>query len=478
MRPHAVIIPYTGSGHINPMLKLAKLLHSKGCYVTFINTEFSRERILRNEGPNALKGSDEGFRFETIPGSLSPSDQENPQQVLKLCPSTQKSCAAALEELLVKLNDSSDVPPVTCIILNGLMIFSLDVAEKLGVPALVFCTTSACGFMGTIHLGELIKRGYTPLEDERCLTNGYLDTVIDWIPGMKDIRLRDLTSFLRTTDPDDSLLKTEMEETNNTFRAWGLILNTFDRMECNVLDALKRMFPRMYTVGPLSALLNQTTENQWNSVRLSLWEENHGCLQWLDTQRAASVVYVNFGSLTTMTVEQLMEFAWGVADSNHPFMCIIRPDLVAGGLEALPKEFIIKTEDRSFLTSWCPQEEVLSHPAIGCFLTHSGWNSTMESVCGGVPMICWPNFADQYTNCRYADKEWEIGVEIDQEVKREQVMGTVREVMEGERGKEMRKNAMKWKERAEQATRQGGSSYENMERLAKDLNQFMIMRTG
>ncbi|EHA8588265.1 hypothetical protein COCNU_scaffold004575G000050 [Cocos nucifera] len=272
---------------------------------------------------------------------------------------------------------------------------------------------------------------------------------------MKDIRLRDLPSFIRTTDPDDFLLQTEMEETNNTFRFWGLILNTFDHMECNVLDALKCMFPRMYTIGPLSALLNQTTKNQWNSMRLSLWEEDYDCLQWLETQRAASVIYVNFGSLTTMTVEQLIEFAWGIADSNHPFLWIIRHDLVAGGLEALPEEFIIETKDRSFLTSWRPQQEVLSHPAIGGFLTHS----------------------DQYTNARFADKKWEIGLEIDQEVKREQVRGMVREVMERERGKEMRKNAMKWKEMAEQATRQGGSSYENIERLAQDLNQFTTMRT-
>nr|XP_010937419.1 7-deoxyloganetin glucosyltransferase-like [Elaeis guineensis] len=467
-KPHAVMIPFPGSGHVNPMLQLAKILHFKGFHITFINTEFSYNIMLKSAGPDDLRGPND-FRFETIPDGLSPSDDgASAEYSTKFRLSTEINRAAALRELLSELNTSSSLP-ITCIIFNWLMSFSLDVAQQLDIPALVFCTMSACGFMGSLHLDELIQRGYIPLKDNSCITNGYLDTGIDWIPGMKGIRLGDISSFVRTVNHDDMFLKLDMETASKSLRAGGLILNTFDHMECDVLRAMKQMFPRMYTLGPLPAFLNQLTENQRNPIRLSLWKEDSSCLEWLNTQRDSSVIYVNFGSLTVMTTQQLVEFAWGLAESKHPFLWIIRPDLVAGGLAALPEEFIIETKGRGHLASWCSQEDVLSHPSIGGFLTHSGWNSTLESVCSGVPMICWPGFAEQYTNCRYACKEWGIGMEINQEVKREQVKSLIKELMEGDRGQIMRKNVMKWKEMAKQATSQGGSSYASLERLIMDL---------
>ncbi|KAF8411203.1 hypothetical protein HHK36_003747 [Tetracentron sinense] len=97
------------------------------------------------------------------------------------------------------------------------------------------------------------------------------------------------------------------------------------------------------------------------------------------------------------------------------------------------------------LASWCPQEQVLKHISIRGFLTHSGWNSTLESVCCGVPMIYWPFFAEQETNCRYVCKEWSIGMEIDNNIKRDEEEMLVRELMEGEKGKEMKNKATEWK---------------------------------
>jgi len=121
------------------------------------------------------------------------------------------------------------------------------------------------------------------------------------------------------------------------------------------------------------------------------------------------------------------------------------------------------------LASWCPQEEVLKHPSIGGFLTHSGWNSTLETVCGGVPIISWPFFAEQQTNCRYSCIEWGIGMEIDNDVKRDDVEKLVRELMEGDKGKEMKRKVMEWKTMAEEAVKPGGSSYLNLDKLIADI---------
>ncbi|XP_058087002.1 7-deoxyloganetin glucosyltransferase-like [Magnolia sinica] len=463
-KPHAVCIPYPSQGHVNPLLKLAKILHSRGFYITFVNTEFNHNRLLRSRGSHSLDGLDD-FRFETIPDGLPPSDCNATQDIPALCNSTTKNCLVPFRHLVTKLNKAADMPKVSCIVSDGIMSFALPVAEELGIPNVSFWTPSACGFMGYLHYRNLIERGFIPLKDESYLTNGYLDTPIDWVPGMKGIRLRDFPSFIRTTDPNDIMLNFKINQAGRATKASAVILNTFDDMERDVLDAIKAMIPNIYTIGPLSILCNQLPESPLMSIGSNLWKEDKGCLDWLDTKEARSVVFVNFGSITVMTDHQLKEFAWGLANSNHQFLWIIRPDLVKGESAMLPQEFLDGTKERGLLANWCPQEQVLAHPSMGGFLTHCGWNSTLESVYNGVPVICWPFFAEQQTNCRYACIHWGIGMEIDNEVKREEVEGLVREMMEGEKGKEMKKNAMKLKECAENAVKQGGSSYTNMEKL-------------
>ncbi|KAF8411200.1 hypothetical protein HHK36_003744 [Tetracentron sinense] len=469
-KPHAVCIPYPAQGHINPMLKLAKLLHYKGFHITFVNTEFNHQRLLKSRGPDSLKGL-HNFQFHTIPDGLPPSDVDATQDIPSLCESTSKNCLAPFRNLLTHLNDtsSSNVPPVSCIVSDGITTFTLKVAEELGIPEVLFWTTSACGFLGYVHYCHLIERGLTPLKDESYLTNGYLDTVIDWVQGMKDIRLRDFPSFIRTSDPSDIMLNFFKEEVERAFKASAIVINTFEAFERDALDALSSIVPPIYTIGPLQLLQDQILDNGLKNIGSNLWKEEIGCLEWLNSKEPNSVVYVNFGSITVMTPQHLTEFAWGLANSKETFLWIIRPDLVVGDAAILPSEFVTETKERGMLASWCSQEQVLKHRSIGGFLTHCGWNSTFESVCGGVPMICWPFFAEQQTNCRYACKEWGIGMEIDNNVRREEVERLVRELMEGEKGKEMKNKAMEWKKIAEEATRPVGSSHLNVDKVINEV---------
>nr|AKA44599.1 UGTPg32 [Panax ginseng] len=467
-KPHAVCIPFPAQGHINPMLKLAKLLHRKGFHISFVNTEFNHNRLLRSRGPAALDSLPD-FRFYAIPDGLPPSDPDSTQDIPSLCKYTPTHSLLPFCSLISKLNDTSvshDVPPVTCIVSDGVMSFTLKAAEKFSLPEVLFWTTSACGLLGYLQYRHLVERGYTPLKDMSYVTNGYLDTKIEWVPGMKDIKLRDFPSFIRTTDPNDTMLNFLQTESAALPRARALILNTFDALEQDVLDAISSIQPRIYTVGPLQLMVNQIQDHRLKSMSSNLWKEEVGCIDWLDTKEANSVVYVNFGSITVMTAKQLTEFAWGLANSKKHFLWIVRPDIVVGVSAMLPGEFITDTENRGMLASWCPQEEVLKHPAIGGFLTHNGWNSTVESISGGVPVICWPFFAEQQTNCRYSCVEWGIGMEIDNEVKRDEVEVLVRELMDGEKGKEMRRNALEWKKKAEEAAGQvDGSSRMNLDKV-------------
>nr|AFK34769.1 unknown [Lotus japonicus] len=465
-KPHVVCIPYPAQGHINPMLKLAKLLHFKGGFhVTFVNTEYNHKRLLKSRGPDSLNGLP-SFRFETIPDGLPETDVDVTQDIPSLCISTRKTCLPHFKKLLSKLNDvSSDVPPVTCIVSDGCMSFTLDAAIELNIPEVLFWTTSACGFMGYVQYRELIEKGIIPLKDSSDITNGYLETTIEWLPGMKNIRLKDLPSFLRTTDPNDKMLDFLTGECQRALKASAIILNTFDALEHDVLEAFSSILPPVYSIGPLHLLIKDVTDKNLNSLGSNLWKEDSECLKWLDTKEPNSVVYVNFGSIAVMTSEQMVEFAWGLANSNKTFLWVIRPDLVAGKHAVLPEEFVAATNDRGRLSSWTPQEDVLTHPAIGGFLTHSGWNSTLESICGGVPMICWPFFAEQQTNCRYCCEEWGIGLEIE-DAKRDRVESLVRELMDGEKGKLMKENALKWKKLAhDSAVGPKGSSFVNLENM-------------
>lgn len=311
--------------------------------------------------------------------------------------------------------------------------------------------------------------------DEGCFTNGILDKVIDMVLGMKDIRLKDLPTFIRTTDPNDTMLNFFMETVDNVHKASAVVFPTFDALEQVVLDAFSSMFdrPLIYAIGPMQLLLNQMPNDPLKHIECSLRKEESECLQWLNSKVPNSIVYVNFGSVAFLTPKQLVEFGWGLANSKLPFMWVIRPGLVMGESATLPPEFVVETKERGLIVSWCPQEEVLNHPSVGGFLTHCGWHSTMESLTDGVPMICWPFFIELQTNCYKICKEWGIGMEIGSDVKRDEVQKLVKEIMEGEKGKTMRKNILEWKKLAEEAIAPHGSSFKNLDIL---VNQVLLRK--
>ncbi|XP_054804177.1 7-deoxyloganetin glucosyltransferase-like isoform X2 [Prosopis cineraria] len=426
-KPYVVITPFPLQGHINSFLKLAKVIHSKGFHITFVNTDYNHKRLLNSRGPHALDGLPD-FCFETIPDGLAPSDEANVSQRFRiLCDSMPKNSLVPFTKLLGRLHElalNSVVPRVTCLISDGVMTFTMTAAQEFGLPIAIYWPASTVSFLGIFHFRTLLDKDVIPL-------------------------------------------KAELQKAQT---AQAIIFNTFEELDSDALSALSSIFPPLYSIGPLPMLLNQIPHNHhMESIGSNMWKEETKCLDWLESYEPESVIYVNFGSLATLSLEQLGEFAWGLANSKKPFLWIIRPDLVKGGSIILSPEFFTKIKDRGFIANWCEQEKVLNHPSIGGFLTHCGWNSMIESIGAGVPMACWPWSGDQPTNCRYACREWEIGLEIDNNVKKEDVEKLVNELMEGEKGKQMRQNISKWKKIAEDDTKPGGSSYINLENLIKDV---------
>ncbi|WVZ83781.1 hypothetical protein U9M48_030886 [Paspalum notatum var. saurae] len=474
-KPHVLLIPYPALGHVNPFLKLAKALHMRGFHATFVHTEYNHGRLLRARGASAFDAGAEGLRFETIPDGLAPSGLDATQDIWALCEATRRTGPAAVRELVERLNRTDGVPPVRCVIADGSMGYVVHVAKEMGLPAYLFFTPSGCGFLAKLNFDQLVKRGYVPFKDESCFTNGYLDTPVDWIAGMlPSARLRDLPTFIRTMDPDDTMLTINIKQCElDSPAADGILLNTFDDLERRSLDAIRARLPNTFTVGPLGPEFSPP----WYlpSLTSSLWKDDDRCVAWLDRFAGdqGTVVYVNFGSITVVTSEQMDEFAWGLAASGCPFLWVVRPDMVRGGW-ALPEGFASEVAGRGLTVPWCDQEAVLEHPATGGFLSHCGWNSTLESLRAGVPLLCWPFFSEQVTNCRYACDDWGIGLEMPHEVGvgRHQVEAAVRELMvgaEGTRGAAARSRAAAWKEKAKVAVAPGGSSHVNLDKFIQEI---------
>lgn len=487
-QPHVVVVPHPSFGHVNPALQLSQVLHRHGVFITFVSTEHNyRSSQL---AADCSWSRQDGFQFETIPDGLVDADRDGGAMSYDraLSMSTSKLCAAPLRELVARLRDGSKpgVPPVTCVMPTALMSFALDVARELGVPSMVLWVCASASLLCQMNLRQLRERGYLPLKDESCLTNGYLEkTIIDWIPGMPPICLGNVSSFVRTTDPDDFGLCFNDTEANGCTKAGALILNTFDALDPDGLNALRAEFPRIYSIGPLGLLLHRhlhhhvvvdddstTGPDTDPPMDLSQWKQDIACLAWLDAQEPGSVAYVNFGSLIVLTAQQLTEFAWGLAETGRPFLWVVREDLLVSsggggsGLAALPPEFLSKTAEQGYVTTWCPQERVLHHRGVGCFLTHNGGNSTLEALAAGVPMVCWPAFADGYTNCKYACEVWGVGLRLDAEVTRKQVAGRIRSALDSE---DMRACAAAWKAEADKAVCPGGSSDKSLVDMLKEL---------
>lgn len=116
----------------------------------------------------------------------------------------------------------------------------------------------------------------------------------------------------------------------------------------------------------------------------------------LDKKAHNSVIYISLGRIAFMDSKELEEMAWGLANSEQPFLWVVRMDFVS-----LLEGFQEIVGERGHIVKWTPQKKVLTHSAVGGFWSHFGWNLTVEGISEGVPLICQPYFGDQRVNSRY-----------------------------------------------------------------------------
>ncbi|XP_031263646.1 7-deoxyloganetic acid glucosyltransferase-like [Pistacia vera] len=466
--PHVLIFPFPVQGHINPMLQLAQHLSLAGLYITFLNSGHNHKRLLRYTDIQARFAQYPGFHFKTVSDGLPDAHPRTIDRGTEIFDSLNSSSRKALEEMLIDLR-----PPVSCIIGDPILGFVSDVAKELKIPLIHFYIASACSFWTSLCTPDVIEAGELPLK-------GYedLDSLITTVPGMETfLRGRDLPSFCRPNDINDPIFQHFMDWILKSSETNALILNTFEDLEAPILSHIRTKYPKIYAIGPLDLHL-QTKLSSSNSIMPSqssnsLWEVDKSCMAWLDRQPPQSVVYVSFGSLMMLTREQFMEFWYGLVNSKQRFLWVIRPDSVATDEGERPRELEEGTKERGYIVSWAPQEEVLAHKSVGGFMTHSGWNSTIESLVARVPMICWPCLFDQQVNSRFVSEVWKIGVDMKDVCDRKIVEKMIYEVMV-ERREEFVKSIDRMAMLAKMCVSDGGSSSRNLNHLVEDLRLMVL----
>ncbi|XP_062206775.1 anthocyanidin 5,3-O-glucosyltransferase-like [Phragmites australis] len=464
MKKTVVLYPGLGVGHLTPMVQLANVFLQHGVDVTVALVEPPTKAPEFSAAVARAAASNPSITFHLLPPPPPAPAKSNPDNALTH-PIAQmfeflKAMNAPLRDFLRSL------PSVHALVLDMFCADAFDVAAELKLPVYTFYAS------GALDLAVFLK-----LPSIRAnMTSSFAelgDSILS-LPGAPPFKASDLPSECSN---DSEGAKAILRVFERMPEANGILINTFESLETRAVCALRdglcipnRATPPVYCIGPL---VSGGGENE------------HECLRWLDMQPDNSVVFLSFGSMGTFPKKQLEEIAIGLEKSGERFLWVVRsprsadhkfgeplpePDLDA----LLPDGFLERTKDRGLvLKSWAPQVDVLRHRATGAFLTHCGWNSTLEGITAGLPLLCWPLYAEQRLNKVFIVEEMKLGLEMrgynEEVVTAEEVETKVRRVMESEGELALRERVAALKDTAVDALKEGGSSYAAFVEFLKDL---------
>ncbi|XP_040995622.1 UDP-glycosyltransferase 73E1-like [Juglans microcarpa x Juglans regia] len=449
---HFVMIPLMCPGHIIPMADMARLLAQRGVIITIITTTLNVIRIK----PIIGHAIESGLPIRIVQLRLQLHEVGLPEgcESIDTIPSRSlfgnffaavNKLQQPLEELLEDME-----PTPSCILADKNLPWIADVAGKFNIPRLLFDGTGCFNLLccHSLHASQV----HVNASDSEFF-------VVPGLPERIELTKAQLPSGLNPSMQDFKDLHAKIRASEEG--AYGIVINSFEELESAYVKEYRKAKGdnKVWCIGPVS-LSNKT-----------------------DLEKAQR------GTLCRLTPLQLIELGLGLEACNRPFLWVIRGD---NGKEELEKwiledGFEERTNRRGLLIrGWAPQVLILSHPAIGGFLTHCGWNSTLEAICAGVPMVTWPLFADQFFNEKLVVQVLKIGERVGNEiavpvgedaksgvlVKRKKVRETIQKIMtEGKEGEERRERVRKLAEMAREATEKGGSSFLNITSLIEDIRK-------
>ncbi|KAL2506136.1 UDP-glycosyltransferase 74E2 [Abeliophyllum distichum] len=443
-KPHILVFPFPAQGHINPALDFSKCLAANGLKVTIILTTMVSK--------SAQVPSNISISVEMISdGSEEVKEQESIEGFFK------RFKAAASQNLAKFIQERRETCPAKVLVYDSTMPWALDVAHQEGLLGASFFTQASgvCAVYYHLYTG-LIK---FPYEDSEVM-----------LPSLTPLGVNDLPCFSFLPDSNNSIVKQLADQFLNLEEADWIFINTFDKLEYEVLNWITSRWP-FKTVGPTFSLTYPEKElTNERTQKINLFEPNYEeSMKWLDSREIGSVVYVSFGSVASLKEQQMEELAHGLMMSNCYFLWVVR----ASEENKLPQNFTSMASEKGLVLNWCPQTDVLDHRAVACFMTHCGWNSTLEALSSGVPLIAMPQWVDQTTNSKLIEDEFNVGLRVKADenglVRREEIEMCIKQVIQGEKGKKLKESAGKWKELAKEAVDKGGSSATNVKDFVSEL---------
>ncbi|VVB14872.1 unnamed protein product [Arabis nemorensis] len=439
---HVAVLAFPFGTHASPLLAVMRRLAtaSPSTVFSFFNTAQSNSSLFSDDGDrpanirvhDVADGVPDGYVFTGRP-------QEAIELFLQAAPETFRREIAAAETVVGK--------KVTCMLTDAFFWFAAEMAEEMKASWVAFWTAGA---------NSLSAHFYTDLIRETIEVDGRMEETLGFIPGMEKIRVKDTPEGVVFGKLDSVFSNTLHQMGLALPRANAVFINSFEELDPALTENLGSIFKRYLNIGPL-ALLSSTMQKD------TLVHDPHGCLAWIEKQSpASSVAYISFGTVMTPPPGELVAIAQGLESSKVPFVWSLKEK----NMVHLPVGFLDRTREQGIVVPWAPQVELLKHEATGVFVTHCGWNSVLESVSGGVPMICRPFFGDQRLNGRAVEVVWEIGMTISNGVfTKEGFEKCLDRVLVQDDGKKMKGNAKKLQEQAQEAIYGKGSSFKNFKGL-------------
>ncbi|KAF7074745.1 hypothetical protein CFC21_079571 [Triticum aestivum] len=451
--PHVMVLPFPAQGHVTPFMELSHRLVDRGFQVTFVCTELIHALLLdTGTSGDALCG----IRLVSIPDGMADGDDR--RDLSKFVGAITRYVPGYVEDL-IRETAASGEKEVKWLLADVNLGFCYQGAKNLGVRVAAVWPAAAASLGMWSSIPKMIEDGFI---DDKGMAKR--EGIYEIAPKMPPICMSRMPWCI-DGPPEGQQLVFKLVVTDNaqaTSLAEIVVCNSFLDAEAAAFG----MFPEILPIGPLFA------DQELRKPVGQFWPEDVSCLEWLDAQSEGSVVYVAFGSFTIFDPRQFRELAEGLELTGRPFLWVVRPDFTSDVLgKAWFDEFQSRIADKGMIVSWCPQQKVLAHPAVACFVSHCGWNSTMEGVRNGVPILCWPYFADQFTNRSYICDIWRTGLAVtlgDGVVTKEEVKSKLEQVI-GDEG--IAERVAMLRDAARRNIGEGGSSYENFQRFVTLLNE-------
>nr|CAB3465747.1 unnamed protein product [Digitaria exilis] len=456
-RHHFLLVVYGLQSHINPGRVLAHRLTRLGVDGSVLVTLAVPVATYRSMFPSKQDGVGDVSMTTNgvvsyVPYSDGVDDGSMPMNADDRA-HRRRASSKSLSAIIACLADRGQ--PATCIMCTMAFLPVIDVAREHNIPVTIYWIQPATLLAMNYHYFH----GYSKLITLHANDPAH-KVSLPWLG--RPLQISNFPSYLIDMSGSE-MIKNINESSQELFEymdQWRpkVLANTFDELEANVLMKMKQHLD-VFTIGPMVRSSMETQIHLFNHDTIA----KKRYMEWLQAHLDKSVVYVSFGSMSKYTKHQMDEIVGGLTRCGRPYLLVLRRD----GLEDDESHNLENMQSQGMVVDWCDQLEVLSHFAVGCFVSHCGWNSTVEALVAGVPIIGVPNVFDQSTNIYLIEEEWKVGVKAERnsdgvltgtELARciELIMG------DGERAKVIRERAKVLKEIAKQAANTGGSADRNL----------------